>query len=220
MPLPELGPLSKAALLRFDVTTGLPVAFGVLRKRLGWGRAVRAAALLLRRGGDDPLAGIDSGDFSPRDEELTRHQLRSAVLLDDVLREDLALDAQERTAVVQEVVAQTGARFVARFVPPVGAERWKHASPRQRVAFLRQLTERFFNMRAERLETTETSLGFDVTACRFVELCHALGRPHLAPMFCAADSVRFAQPGSPVELRRSGTLATGASCCDFRFELR
>lgn len=220
MPLPQLGPLSKAALLRFDVTTGMPVAFGVLRRQLGWGRAVRAAGTLLRRGGRDPLAHIARGDFPARDEELTRHQLRSAVLLDDVLREDLRLDEEERLSVLHEVVSQTGARFVARFVPDVRIEHWQRASGEERRGFLAGLAERFFNMRAARLETADTSLGFDVTRCRFVEMCHALGRPYLAPMFCAADSVRFAQPDSLVTLRRSGTLATGAPCCDFRFELR
>lgn len=217
MELPELGPLTKAALLRFDVTTGMPVAFRVLRRRLGWGRAVRASGTLLRRTSRDPLAGLPSGDLLPRDEELTRHQLRSAVLLDDVLRRDLRLGDEERLSVLEEVVAQTGARFVARFVPNVRLEQWQRASADEREGFLRRLLGRFFNMRAAGLHTDVDSLGFDVTSCRFVELCHALGRPYLAPMFCAADSVRFSEPDSLVTLRRTGTLATGAPCCDFRF---
>ena len=220
MTLPTLGPLTTAALLRFDVTTGMPVAFRVLRRRLGWGRAVRASGTLLRRSGRDPLAGLPAGCFSPRDEQLTRHQLRSAVLLDDVLRHDLALGDEERLSVLSEVVAQTGARFVARFVPNVRLEQWRQASTDEREGFLRQLLDRFFNMRAESLHTDEATLGFDVTSCRFVELCHALDRPYLAPMFCEADSVRFAEPDSLVSLRRTGTLATGAPCCDFRFTVR
>ena len=63
-------------------------------------------------------------------------------------------------------------------------------------------------------------LGFDVGACRFVELCEELGRAHLARMFCAADSIFFERGESPVRLERQGTLARGASRCDFRFHFR
>ncbi|MEC7362790.1 MAG: L-2-amino-thiazoline-4-carboxylic acid hydrolase, partial [Actinomycetota bacterium] len=58
---------------------------------------------------------------------------------------------------------------------------------------------------------------FDFGQCRFVQLTPPLGRAHHATMFGAADSDFFAREGAPVRLERTGTLATGAPRCDFRF---
>jgi len=60
----------------------------------------------------------------------------------------------------------------------------------------------------------------DITRCRFVELSQKLGLPELAPLFCRGDEIVFNAEGSPVHLTRKGTLASGASRCDFRFTLR
>jgi hypothetical protein len=57
--------------------------------------------------------------------------------------------------------------------------------------------------------------GMDITSCA---ICHLFGRRgamELVPYMCAYDDVASAVAGSG--LRRSGTIALGATRCDFRF---
>lgn len=203
--------------MRFDVTVGLPVALRVLARRLRGGRFLRAVVALLLRAVRDPLRSVPPAGWPDAQETLTRHQLRPVLLMDDVAREVLELDEPARMALLGEVVAETGARFVATHVPEVDRATW-HAEPAdERLRFAEQLGARFFNMRMQVVGADDAGLAIDVTACRFVELCHAVGRPHLARLFCEADSRHFDREGSLITLRRTGTLAMGAPRCDFRF---
>lgn len=218
-PLRDPAPPSLRALAWFDATVGLPAALRVLAAQLGPRRAARVAVALARRARRDPLAGVPRGAWSGRDDELTRRQLRPVLLLDEVARDVLRLDDAARRALLAEVVAEVGARFVARHAAPPPTAAWRAASPARRGRFLDALRARLFNTRTEAVAATDDALAFDVTACRFVELCRAVGRPELAALFCEADARRFAAADSPARLVRLGTLARGAPRCDFRFEL-
>ena len=50
---------------------------------------------------------------------------------------------------------------------------------------------------------------------RFVT--QALGCPELCPLYCENDDIAFAGLAPKITFRRTGTLASGAPCCDFHF---
>ena len=45
----------------------------------------------------------------------------------------------------------------------------------------------------------------------------ALGCPELCPLYCENDDIAFAGLAPKITFRRTGTLASGALCCDFHF---
>jgi len=219
MSLSPLPPMRRRDLVVFDLSRGMPRALAVLKAELGIGRLLRVLRGLALHSRRDPLRGLSRP--WPRDKEwLTRRQLRPVVLLDDVLRDDLRMEHAARVALLGRVVGEAGARFLAANVP-AGIERaWRRASPAERERFATSLVGRFFNVAAAPPRVDAASLAFDVQRCRFAELTAELGRPYLGPLFCAADSVYFERPDVPVSLERSGTLAEGAGCCDFRLRYR
>lgn len=218
--LPRVERVTQVDLARFDRKVGLPVALKVLRARLSFGGVVtvlcRYVWSLLR----DPLAGV-SGDSWPEElEPLVRHQLRAAMRLDDATRGVGGFDEETRRDIIREVIAETGARFIGSAVPLPDAAAWRGASIDERQRFARETAGSFINAKTRNIAVTDDAVSFDVCECRFVQLTRAIDRPHLATMFCQADSVHFDRPGSLVNLKRKRTLAEGASVCDFRFEFR
>lgn len=207
------------ALHLFDLRAGNPTAVRVLVRHLGPSRTVRALACLLRRKllRRDPLRVLPPAE-GERD-RLSRHQFAPVVMLDDVLRRDLHLDTADAGHLLAEVVAETGARFLASTVVLPAAADWARLRPAEREAFARGVVDSFFNATVERISAEPGRLDFDVCRCRFVELAAAVGRPELAALFCAADSCYFDRPDSPVVLERSATLASGGAACGFRFRL-
>jgi len=221
MALPTNAPLQKRDLIAFDVRASLPIAVNVLRKRL---RPRHVAVVLFRYGASsvrDPLEGI-SGEGWPADKEvLVRHQFRAAMRIDDALSGLEFLTQAEHHAIVAEIIADTGARFLEANLDLPAPQDWHAATPEERGTFVRGTLGQFANADVDRIYADEPNmLGFDVCVCRFQQLANAVGRPHLAPMFCAADSVHFARADLPVQLRRTATIATGGDRCDFRFDFR
>lgn len=168
----------------------------------------------------DPLAELPRTGWGPRREALVRHQLRAAVRLDDALRATPGLDETARRALLGDLIAETGARFIASNVPMPGAGGWRGASDDARTRYARDVVQRFFNADVANIDAGPSHFAFDVRACRFAQLCAALARPYLAPLFCEADSRFFASRRSPLRLVRTETLAQGGARCDFRFHLR
>ncbi len=221
MTLPRLSPLRRADLARFDWATGLWTSLGVLRRHLGALGATRAAAALVARAHRDPLRDVPApGGWPALQDELTRHQLRPVLHMDDIAREVLGLSDDARMALLTDLVAETGARFVAGTVPQLALTRWRHADAGERERFAADVAGRLVNARVEQRSTGDAHLAFDVTGCLFVELCRSVGRPYLAPLFCEADSRHFDSPRSPLTLVRESTIARGATRCDFRFVYR
>lgn len=205
--------------MRFDLETGLWISVRHLAAHLGWRRLLRAVWGLARRTGQDPLRDQPVPDWARDQEVLVRHQLRPALQLDEVLADDLGLDVETRLPILYDVIAETGAAFVATHARGVDTAAWQGDTPEGRARWARGLVSRFFNARVEGLETDTEGLRFQVTACRFATLVVALDRAHLAPLFCAADSVYFQRPGAAVSLTREGTLGLGAKACDFHIGL-
>lgn len=199
----------------------MPTAIAVLRKRLGTRKLMLALFHYLRRGlGRDPLRHIPVSSWPRKQDRLTRRQFRSALLFEDVLTTDLVLPRAAVDDCLHQVIATVGARFIEANIPTPSPERWRTSTQRQRLSYLTGVIGRFFNARTDNINATEERFGFDVTGCRFVELARAVGRPELVRHFCAADSQFFTAESSPVEFRRTETLAEGAQRCDFRFVLR
>lgn len=217
--LPRVSEPTRAELVRFDLGRGLPTALSVLRRHLSWGRTLRVLASYAMRSLRDPLRDLPRGGWGPRREALVRHQLRAAVIVDDALRAASGLDAEARLAVLRDVVSETGARFIGANVPMPDPALWREASDEERGRYAGEVVRRFFNADVAELDAGAHHFAFDVTACRFAELCAALERPYLAPLFCEADAVFFERPDAPLSLVRTETIARGGGRCDFRFRL-
>lgn len=216
----KLARLSARDLARFERSYGIPAAFRILRRHLGLWRAARMMIAFVARRSDDPLAGVPATDWPMDQEQLCRIQLRPVFHLDDIAREVLRMEESAREALLRDIIVELGAVFVERMLPVPDPGAWRRMNAGDRDELLRSLGARMFNARLGAVRATERDLSLDVVACRFVELCHAAGREHLARHFCDADSRHFDSAESLVELRRSGTLARGAALCDFRFRYR
>ncbi len=193
MSLPRLRPLSEKSLWVFDLRHGLGVTWGILRHELGLRRALWTLFYFLkRRAGRDPLASLPSSPlFKAREEALSRHQFRPVVILEDVLRCDMAMSQEETLPVLSRVIREVGARFLAISTPRVDREAWAGAGGNAREVFASGLVKRLFNAWSHGVKTGAFHLEFTVGHCRFMEMSHALGRPYLAPLFCAADGAFF-----------------------------
>lgn len=220
MPVTPLSRLTKRELDRFDRSTGIPTALGVIRRHLGLLRTLRVGVSLIVRRDLDPLADVPRAGWDDWREDLCRHQLRTLFHLDDVLCDVIGLDDQAKNALLGDVIVETGARFVAKSVQAPAPEEWAKAPEPERDEFLKSIGERMFNAEIGTVQGGDRELAVDVTACRLVELCNAAGRGHLAPNFCAADSRHFDSEGSLLGLRRGKTIAEGSARCEFRFYYR
>ncbi|MCA9576381.1 MAG: L-2-amino-thiazoline-4-carboxylic acid hydrolase [Polyangiales bacterium] len=221
LPTPRRATL--AELRRFDTRHGLPAALGVLRRALRPLELARVLGAMALGAPRDPLAGLGtSAHFGPAEEALVRHQLRAAVRLDDATRRALGgprWPEDRRRALLLDVIATTGSHFIEHNVPFPTREAWRGSTAQARQAFIEALRGRLFNAQLVPAGIESDAVGFDVSACRFVELCAALDRPYLAAMFCEADSRFFAQHTKLITLRRSRTQARDGQPCDFRFTL-
>jgi len=59
--------------------------------------------------------------------------------------------------------------------------------------------------------------GFDVTRCAYCEYFKQMAAPEVARAYCEGDNVIAERLKPAIEFRRTGTLATGGDCCDFRY---
>jgi len=206
----------------FDLRRGLPTAIRTIGKKLGPRKGAIALFQFVKRSlGPDPLAHIPpSPEFSKQAETLSRLQFRNAYHLDNVARNDLRLSEEDSLDFVEEIIAHTGAAFIAFNLKFITHREWTTMASTGRRTYMQEIVSRFFNSRIVDLVAHTNELSFTVSACRFAQLAHQLGRPHLAAMFCKADSVFFEREESPLRLIRTDTIANGANSCDFRFRFR
>lgn len=218
--LPSIPHASRADHIAFEVTGGHAAAVGVLIKHLGVAGAVRAGAgMAWRQATTDPFASLPAPEPHDVGAWLTRRQLGPVLLLDDALKDDVGLNQAERVEVLGDLIATVGGKLLARRFPALDPEAWAKAVPAARAQLAKGVFARLGNVAQADIRSGSDWLEVDVTACRFVGLLGALGRPHLAPLFCVADSRYFDSDDAPVGLQRSTTLANGGHRCDFRFSL-
>ncbi len=58
---------------------------------------------------------------------------------------------------------------------------------------------------------------FNLHRCLYADVTAACGCPELCCVYCENDDIAFSGLMPKIQFRRSGTLAGGASCCDFHF---
>jgi hypothetical protein len=66
-------------------------------------------------------------------------------------------------------------------------------------------------------ECTPRRIAYDVLACPYHRTFSQLGAPELCQLFCRNDKVCYGDLDG-IRFVRTGTLAKGASCCDFLIE--
>lgn len=164
------------------------------------------------RGTADPFKRFDT----PVDEKeaRSREQLKPAVLLYRVLLNQSP--QAEALRVTREVVQATGRAFLNGILGDLDlhalvASEHREVTLRERLALIPNAN---FSLRFE-----EDTLHFTVSACRFVGLCHQLGHPELAPLFCSVDDAFFGHDLKGVSLERETTIAEGGHHCPFVFTL-
>lgn len=218
MSFPMPTPATMAELLSFDLRYGLPAVASVLRSKLTLRELGRVAFSLARQARRDPLAKrMTLPPWNDAHDKLTRYQLRALFRLDDATRTALCWDEGARLALLGEVVAASGSRFIAKNVPFPSGTAWMNASQAQRREFASRLQHRLFNTVMNTHEVTGQAVAFDVSACRFAQLCRAYERMYLAPLFCEADARFFRTSETGIQLQRTKTVARGDDVCDFRF---
>ncbi len=75
-------------------------------------------------------------------------------------------------------------------------------------------------LRIDVIEASPEAFSYNVTRCRYAEMYHELGIPELgAILSCNRDGALIEGFNPDVRLSRSQTLMSGASCCDFRYQL-
>ncbi len=198
-----------------ELWTDLAVKFAAIQAlagELGYRRALQwlGEAQL----GPDPLASLPKATTAA--ERGTHAQLGPALRVYLHLRAKVG--AAEALRLTRVVVVGAGKAFLARRVSGLDPARWRALSEGSRRETLVRLGAGFPNAVIEVDQVEEAHFSFQITACRFVELCHTLEVPELAPVFCAADEALFAE--GPVRLERPRLLSSGDAHCAFEFSLQ
>jgi hypothetical protein len=60
-------------------------------------------------------------------------------------------------------------------------------------------------------------VAFDIHRCFYLDVLTEYGAPELAPVYCRLDDLLYEGLWPGVRWQRTGTLARGDGCCDFRF---
>ena len=68
------------------------------------------------------------------------------------------------------------------------------------------------------VERSPNRVAFNMTRCFDLDMLRQLGAANIAPAYCAVDDVLYSQLDPQLHWVRTGTLATGATHCDFCFQ--
>lgn len=68
------------------------------------------------------------------------------------------------------------------------------------------------------VERSPRRVAFDMTRCFDLDMLRRLDAAAIAPAYCAVDDVLYADLCPQLKWERTGTLATGATHCDFCFQ--
>ncbi len=189
-------------------------SFRVLWRRLGLWRALRVGMALQkaeRRG--EPFADLPPA--TDEKERGSRAQAGPAILLFRALKTTGYVQALELTS---EAIEAGAIAFLSQSIGPIRREELEALSPAEREAWVQDVGAKFPNAEVRWDEVSGEAVRFTVTSCRFVRLCHEVGAPELAPLFCKGDATFFGGVQKGVELVRPSTLASGGAHCDFNLQ--
>lgn len=68
------------------------------------------------------------------------------------------------------------------------------------------------------IERSPRRVAFDMTRCFDLDMLRQLDTDAIAPAYCAVDDILYTDLCPQLRFSRTGTLATGATRCDFRFD--
>ncbi|MCB9479635.1 MAG: L-2-amino-thiazoline-4-carboxylic acid hydrolase [Deltaproteobacteria bacterium] len=198
----------------FQIRSAL-LGLSILRRRLGWGRMLGTAAnLTWRQMRGEPWRGLPKPEDDK--ERLSRQQSGPAVLLYRALCRQVG--REQALEITREVVIDATQIFLREQIPVLDPDELLRWEEPKRLAFLRGLTDRFFNADTANHRVGDNRVSFFVTRCRFPELMLAVGHPELAPLYCEGDGIFFEREQPRVRFLRTRTLAADQESCDFSFE--
>ena len=186
-------------------------ALGVMLHELGALEALKlGVSIAFASLTQDPFRSLAS--TSERAARASRAQLKPAVLTYRCLL--TRRDPQEALRLTELIIQASGRAFLRGVLRGLDIPKLLASERREELlrARLQRVPNATFSLRFE-----GDTLHFTVTACRFVQLCHEVGHPELAPLFCSVDDAFFGHDLKGVELNRATTIAHGGDCCPFVF---
>jgi len=154
----------------------------------------------------------------PSDEKdrLSRRQVGPAILIYKAIRKRKGTDRAKE--VVSELILEASILFLSYQIPLLRKAQMLAMNDKERRDLLDEIINRFPNTDiGEIIIEGDECFGYDVTHCRFPELCQAAGTPEIAPMLCAGDKIFIDTRQPDIQLTRTTTIAEGGKVCDFRF---
>lgn len=110
---------------------------------------------------------------------------------------------------IENAAIDAGKQFAAQ--EPNGADL-------QSFAALQYLWEKDDALQVDVIHQDEQQFDYNVTRCRYAEMYHEMGLGEIGHLLsCARDSQFIVGYAPDVELQRTQTIMSGASCCDFRY---
>ncbi|CAI1628933.1 MULTISPECIES: L-2-amino-thiazoline-4-carboxylic acid hydrolase [Serratia] len=110
---------------------------------------------------------------------------------------------------IENAAIEAGKNFAAQ--EPNGADL-------QSFAALQYLWEKDDALQVKVIHQDEQHFDYNVTRCRYAEMYHQMGLGEIGHLLsCARDSQFIVGYAPDVELQRTQTIMSGASCCDFRY---
>ena len=99
-------------------------------------------------------------------------------------------------------------------VPGVSALIWKNAA-----RITRFMSSERVGYRRSLVNGADGTVGVDILACPYYDLCRDLGAPEAAQVICAMDKA-YMGGFRHIDYRRSAAVSEGAPCCDYRLRWR
>lgn len=110
---------------------------------------------------------------------------------------------------IENAAIEAGKNFAAQ--EPNGADL-------QSFAALQYLWEKDDALQVKVINQDPRHFDYNVTRCRYAEMYHQMGLGEIGHLLsCARDSQFIVGYAPDVELQRTQTIMSGASCCDFRY---
>lgn len=199
--------------LTLQLRTSL-MALRALRQELGIATMSKLLWRVLRRERrGEPWEDLEAP--ASDNERECRAQAGRVILLFDELSEQIGSD--EALELARSIVSEGGVYALRDALPRLNRSEFEAMPADEQDAFLKDVLGRFPNATIGEVELAGDRFRYEITRCQFVELCHRVGRPQLASLFCSGDGLYFERYLTEVQFERPRTLADGDTCCDFRF---
>lgn len=203
----------------FEILHGNRIAVVELSKKYGFKKALSIALRLkLIILFNSPFKKINKQRKISAAEKASQHQIAPAFVLYDLMKASGVSEAQAISD-LQSLIIIVATEFLKFNVPTIEKKDYLPRSNFQRMHYFKKITDRFFNAQGELSTSVNGEMLFTVNKCLFAQYSNQLGYSQLAHIFCNADKHFFDRYQPNIEFRRTTTLATHKSPCDFSFSL-